>query len=69
MVKKRRSKERSMRTLSIQAEKKIKREKKKKATKEKWENDKTYLEEQAKKGYKKVAGKWVKTRIKSNDNK
>ena len=64
-----RKKERSIRTKQIQANKKIKREKKKKAVKEKWTNDKTYLEEQARKGYKKVNDKWIRTpQRKQNDN-
>jgi len=59
--KKQRTEARKIKNRQIQADKKVRREKKKKTVKEKWQQDKAYLEEQARKGYKKINGKWVRT--------
>jgi hypothetical protein len=60
--KRRRKPEKSARYKSNLARKKIAKEKKEKATRERWATDKEYLKKQAEKGYEKIDGKWVKTK-------
>ena len=56
----RRKPEKTARYKSNLARKKIAKEKKQKAERERWAKDKEYLKKQAEKGYEKVDGKWIR---------